>query len=90
MGQWERRISARSGRSSDTRHDFERNTVCREVIHLFTQTTKDTGVAALKSHDETPLLRFVNKDGIDLILRGRMHAAALADRDNLSRGWNLL
>ena len=60
-----------------------------EMIHLFAETTEDTGVATFETDDETALARLAHDHGVDLILSHRMHAAALADRDDLGGRGNL-
>jgi hypothetical protein len=89
MGQWERRISARSGRSGNSWDDFEWNAMGGEVIHLFAETAEDARVATLETYHETTLLCLVNQNGVNLVLCRRMYAATLADRDDLSRRRNL-
>ena len=88
MRQRERRIGARRGRGRDAGHDFKRNPVGGEMVHLLAEATEDAGVAALESDGQATLPRFADQDGIDLILRHRMDAATLADRNDLRGGGN--
>ena len=90
MRQRERGIRAGSRRGGDTRDDFERNAVGGEMIHLFTETTEDTRVAAFKPDDETALTRFTHDHGVDLVLSHRVDPATLTDRHDLGRRRNLL
>lgn len=69
MGQRERRIGARSGRSSYARYDFKINSMRREVVHLFAQAAEDARIATLKAHDEPTLAHFTHKHGVNLVLR---------------------
>ena len=89
MGQRECGVGAGGGRGGDTRDDFERNTMGGEMVHLFAETTEDTRVATFEAHDETALARLAHDHGVDLILRHRVDAAALADRHNLRASRNL-
>jgi hypothetical protein len=81
---------ARGGRRGDTGNDLERNAMGGEVIHIFTETTKDTRIATFEPDDETTLTGFPHDHGVDLVLGHRVDAAALADRDNLRRHRNLI
>jgi hypothetical protein len=87
--QRERGISARRRRGGDARDDFEINPMRSEVVHLFAETTEDTRITALETHDEPALTCFTHENDVDLILGHRVDPTALTDRHDLRRSRNL-
>src|ERR1051326_6611401 len=69
----------------DARHDLEGDAGGGELLRLFAAAAEDERIAALEADDALPILRLGHEQRVDLVLRQRVRAGALADVDDLRR-----
>ncbi len=65
------------------RHDVERHAGRSERQRFFAAATEDERIAALQPHDAPAALRGTNHHGVNVFLRQRVTARALADEEAL-------
>ena len=85
MGDRDAGVGRASNRRRNARHDLDRNARRDQLLGLFAAATEDEWIAAFEAHDALPLLRLVDEQLIDLVLRQRVCAGPLADIHDLGR-----